>query len=79
MSLQAGLQKSGEYHSDEKTKTTVIEGEFLVTQGKDVIQRSQRKVEIKFEFKGSRIVVIGFKDLAKINLNQSIVIDTDAT
>jgi conjugal transfer pilus assembly protein TraE len=34
--------------SDEKTKTTTIEGEFFTTQGKDVIQRSQRKVEINY-------------------------------
>lgn len=64
--------------SDENAKTSVIEGEFLVTQGKDVIQRSQRKIEIGFDFKGTKIVVTGFKDLSKNNINQSAIVNTDA-
>jgi len=64
--------------SDENTKTSVIEGEFLVTQGKDVIQRSQRKIEISFDFKGTKIVVTGFRDLSKNNINQSAIVNTDA-
>ena len=64
--------------SDEKTKTTVIEGVFTVTQGKAVLQQSQRKIELKFAYNAGKITVVAFKDLAKINLNQSIIINPDA-
>lgn len=64
--------------SDEKTKTTTIEGEFFVTQGKDVTQRSLRKVEIKFAYKGGRLTVSEFNDKAKNNLNQAAVVDPTA-
>jgi conjugal transfer pilus assembly protein TraE len=64
--------------SDEKTKTTIIEGEFFVTQGKEVTQRSMRKLEIKFAYAGGRISIIAFKDTSKNNLNQAAVIDPNA-
>lgn len=64
--------------SDEKTKTTVIEGVFTATQGKEVLQQSQRKIELKFAYNAGKITVVGFRDLAKTNLNQSMIVNPDA-
>jgi hypothetical protein len=64
--------------SDEKTKTTIIEGVFTVTQGKDVLQQSQRKIELKFAYSGGKVTVTGFKDLSKTDLNHSVLVNPDA-
>lgn len=50
--------------SDENTLTTVIQGEFYTTQGEKVVSRSQRSIELKFKYSGSKMTVTAMKDIS---------------
>ena len=65
--------------SDEKSKTTVVDGEFVVTQGTNVIQREQKSVQIQFAFEGGKISVVSMKDLGAKDSNTSAVVQDKAS
>ena len=53
--------------SDEATKSATIDGEFVAIQGNTVVQRSQRKIEIKFKFSGGKLVIERFADVSAVD------------
>lgn len=67
------------YGCDEKTVTCQVDGEFVATQGSQVVQRQVRQIQIKFEFSSAGMKVVSIKDMTKVDKDFRKKMEVDTT
>ena len=56
--------------TDENSKVTIVEGEFVAAQGDKIVQRENKTLEIKFSFESGMVSIISMRDITNQSTNQ---------